>query len=347
MANLGKYIIKRLFLLLISLIVVISATWVLSQFLPGDPARGYFPKIPPPTDYQLEQKAIELGLGDPWYIQLFTYFKNLLKGDLGVSSSVAPQMPVADYLKLVIPRTLELVLIPTLIASLISIKLGIYSAKKRNTVPDTIIRGLSIALVSLPIFWIALQFQFFFGEFFLTNFGIDIPVVGYKDPSLGDPTTITGFRLIDCILANEQFLFWDTLKHYFLPMSLMVLFGIGGLSRMTRSCMLDILQEDYIRTARAKGCSEKTVINKHTFKNASVPLATFIGFSIGGAIGGATFIETIFSFNGMGVGMLTALTEGDYWVLNGIVLVTATIMLITSLLIDVAYVLIDPRISFD
>lgn len=347
MPNIGKYILKRLVLVFLSMIIVISFTWILSQFLPGDPARGYFPRIPPPTDYQLEQMYEQLGLNDPWYEQLYHYFRNLLQGDLGKSSAVAPGMDVSQYLRLVVPRTLELVLFPTIISSLISVKMGIYSAKKRNTLPDTLIRGISIALVSIPIFWLAINFQYFFGVVLKDKLGISIPVLGYKSTSFGDPPFVTGFRLIDCILANEQLLFWDTLKHYFLPFSLMILFGLGGLSRMTRSSMLDILQNDYIRTARAKGCSEKTVIEKHAFKNAAVPLVTFIGFSIGGSITGAAFIEQIFNFNGLGQGMLAALNNGDYWVLNGIVIVTAFVMLITSLVVDISYVLLDPRISFN
>ncbi|GAB4309943.1 MAG: ABC transporter permease [Promethearchaeota archaeon] len=344
--SLIKYIARRLLLMVPIVLGVLTLTFVLSRFLPGDPVLASLPKYPAPE--LVEAKRREMGLYDPMIVQYFRYLWDVFSGNWGRSLTVAPYVEVTDYLRQVVPRTFQLAIFPVILSSIIGVKVGVYSARYRNKPQDTIIRGIAVAGVAVPVFWMGLLFQYFLG-YRLGNFtgGVfQFPVVGFKNARLSDPPLITGFRLIDCFLADEPVLLFDTIMHLILPVTCLTIISIASITRQTRSSMLEVMEQDYIRTARAKGCAENEVINKHALRNALIPTATVIGFSLAGLLTGAVLTETTFNIEGLGMGLVSAIQTDDYWVINGIVLVVAIIFVLSNLAVDIAYAIIDPRIKY-
>lgn len=347
MANMVKYIAFRVLLIIPMVFLILTITFFLSRQMIGDPTYNLFPFGTPQVT--IDAKIEELGLNEPLYKQYWIYLKDFIRGDLGVSSNVAPGIEVVEYLKIVFPRTLELVFVPIIIIPIIGVRLGVSSAKNRNKFTDTLIRGVGVAGVAIPSFWLAMLLQYFFGLILpnWTNNVFRLPISGFKDPTLWDPTRITGFRIIDCILTNEHVLLMDTLRHMILPDIIIIILSFAGITRQTRSSMLEVLEKDYIRTARAKGCEEKTVINKHALRNALIPSTTTIVGVIMWLLAGTFLIETVFSYNGLGRAMVNAITYKDYWMINGVVIIIAIIVILGNLAMDVLYTIIDPRIRFD
>jgi peptide/nickel transport system permease protein len=181
------------------------------------------------------------------------------------------------------------------------------------------------------------------------TWGVEVkifPATGYKTPGYPDPPMVTGFRLIDSLITGKFYLFVDYLHHLILPVLALAFITLASITRQTRSSMLEVLQQDYIRTARAKGCDEKEVVSSHALKNALIPTVTVIGLSFGGLLGGAVLTETTFNLKGMGNLIIMAIQRYDYYVINATVFLTALIFVVVNLLMDVIYGLLDPRIRF-
>jgi len=283
--------------------------------------------------------------------------------------------PVAEVVKDVAPVTLEMSFLALAIAYPLGISLGILSAVWQDQIFDQLSRLMAIAFVSLPIFWLAILFQ----KLFATKIGIcdDLfgtsggcfPIFGRHDPSLAFPSTGyvnyypsegTGFHLIDSWFVSSETLdglgsdydtrwelFKDTLMHLMLPCLTLGIASAGGLLRYMRASLLEVLREDYVRTARAKGLSGSRVILVHACRNALVPIVTLLGFSIGGAIGGAVLTETIFAFTGMGRVAIEAIQYDDQIVVMGITLITSIIFLLANLIVDISYAIVDPRVRLE
>ena len=254
----------------------------------------------------------------------------------------------------IFPKTIELVFIPIVIIPIIGVKLGVISAKNRDKAKDTMIRGIAIIGTCIPVFWLGTMLQYFFGHYVSLytygelNLEISFPnsvTIEYPNLQRSWPFS-TGFRILDGILFNEQALIQDTLLHLILPMLCMTFVSLAGITRQTRASMLDVLEQDYIRTARAKGCLEKTVINKHSLRNALIPTSNLIIGGTAARLTGALFIEMIFSYTGMGFYMVIAIQRGDYILINGILVFSALIILSGTLIADVMYTIIDPRITY-
>tara|TARA_B100000902_G_scaffold314921_1_gene305832 strand:+ start:1042 stop:2274 length:1233 start_codon:yes stop_codon:yes gene_type:complete len=297
----------------------------------------------------------------------------LLDGNWGESTLF--HRPVADVVKDVAPVTLEMALLALLISYPLGIILGIISAVRQDQVFDQFARFLSIAFVSLPIFWLAILFQ----KLLATEMGIcdDLfgttggcfPLLSRHDPSLNFPTDGyvswypaggTGFHFVDSWFVSDaklatmpaefdtrRELFKDTVMHLALPCLTLGVAGAGGLLRYMRASLLEVLREDYVRTARAKGLSESRVILVHACRNALIPIVTILGFSIGGAIGGAVLTETIFAFTGMGRVAVEAIQYDDQVVVMSITLITAIIFLMANLIVDITYAIVDPRVRLE
>ena len=326
-----------------------------------------------------------LGMNEPLTTQFELYVTHLLQGDWGESSTY--HRPVADVVKDAAPITLEMSFFALLIAYPLGITLGILSAVRQDRMFDHISRFFAIAFVSLPIFWFAMVLQLLFatqapesgvGGICDPIFGKIIPdweeggcfpIYGRHDPSLTYPIDGfvsfypaggTGFHLIDSWFVTDGklatlpaeygsnwLLFKDTLLHLALPCACLGIASSGSLLRYMRASLLEVLHEDYVRTARAKGLSEFRVVIVHACRNALVPIVTILGFSIGGAIGGAVLTETIFAFNGMGRVAVKSIQYLDFPVIMGVTLITAAIFLLSNLVVDIMYAIIDPRVRLE
>jgi len=282
------------------------------------------------------QLAHELGLDQPLYLQYFSYLKQVLSGNLGVS--YVTHEPVLHEFATLFPATLELSFCAMLLALLIGVPAGIVAALKRNTVLDYSIMGVSLTGYSMPIFWWALLLILLFS----VTLGWT-PVSGRID-ILFDLPPVTGFMLIDTLLAGDMDAFRSALSHLILPSVTLATIPLAVIARMTRSAMLEVLREDYVRTARAKGLSQLRVVGVHALRNALIPVVTVIGLQVGLLLAGAILTETIFSWPGIGKWLVGAIQRRDYPVVQGGILMSASIVIFVNLIVDVLYGVINPRI---
>jgi len=348
--NMALYIVKRILFMVPMLFLVLIITFILSRMMFGDPVLNKLGLLPDPEIIEAERRR--MGYDKPLLIQLVVYLSNFFTGNWGTSYIVSEGEPVLQIIGKIFPKTIELVIIPILIIPIIGVKMGVISAKNKDKAKDTIIRGIAILGTCIPVFWLATMLQYFVGHYVSIytygelNLEIMFPnSVTFKYPNPSWPFN-TGFRIIDGILFNDQALIQDTLLHLILPMLCMTLVSLAGITRQTRASMLDVLEQDYIRTARAKGCLEKNVINKHSLRNALIPTSNLIIGGTAARLTGALFLEIAFSYTGMGFYMVFAIQLGDYVLINGILVFTALIILSGTLIADVMYTIIDPRITY-
>ena len=334
-----KFIVKRLLALLPVLFGVIALTFILSRLMPGDPIIAHLPK-----NFTAEMYADmlrQLGLDKPILEQFVIYLGDLFIGNWGTSVTLAPGTLVWDLVLERFFRTFDIALLSIIIATFVGLKTGVISATHRNKPKDTILRGFALVGVAIPVFWMGMMLQF------LLAFQIPLfPGIGYKSGGIGDPPVITHLRIIDCILAFDMVLLFDYIHHLILPVLCLSFITLASITRQTRSSMLEVLGQDYVRTARAKGCKEKDVIKTHARKNALIPTITIIGLNFGGLLSGAILTETTFNLHGLGELLLVSIQNTDYWVLNGIVFLTTITFIAINLAIDLIYGFIDPRIRY-
>jgi ABC-type dipeptide/oligopeptide/nickel transport system permease component len=338
--SLLKYIVRRLLVSVPVIFGVMTLTFVLSRFMPGDPVLAYIGEGHFNPDYY-NQIREQLGLNDPIIIQYFRYLGDVMVGNWGKSQSIAKGIDVWTLIMLKLPRTADIALFSIVIAAFVGIKAGVISASHRNKFRDTFFRGLSLIGVAVPVFFLGMLLQYSLGianDFF--------PVSGYKTAFYEDPAMFTGFRLIDSLIDGKLYMAIDYLYHLVLPVFCLSFISLAGIVRQTRSSMLEVLEQDYIRTARAKGCNEKDVINSHAKKNAMIPTVTIIGLGFGGLLTGAVLTETTFGLAGLGQLLIDAITNTDYWVLNGLVFFFALVFILINLFTDVVYGILDPRIRY-
>jgi len=278
------------------------------------------------------------GLNDPILLQYFHFITGALTGDLG--TSYYTKMPVMQEILSRFPATIELALLAIILASFFGILIGVVSAVKKNSIFDN--AGMFVALigVSMPIFWLGILLIIFFSGTLHW-----LPSSG-RINALLEPMHVTGFYLVDSLIAGNSDSFIDALQHLVLPASALAMYSMAIIARMTRSSMLDTLQQDYIRTARAKGISEGRVILKHGLRNGLIPIVTVIGLQLGSLLGGAVLTETVFSWPGIGAYTVTCILKSDFPVVQGIVLLIATVFVLVNLLVDVIYAFLDPRIKY-
>jgi len=347
--NMVKYIIKRIIIMFPILMIALIFTFILSHMMLVDPILNAIGFDNPEL---LEYERQRLGYYDPWYVKLGIYLRNFFTGDWGESYALKEGLPVLDFIGQVFPKTIELMIIPTILSPILAVKLGVTAASNKDKRKDSIIRFIAIIGAGFPIFWFATVFQITFGRYLIefTNGQLVIPVLLTNSPGklLPGPTDgwRTGFRIIDSIIYNDQAFLWDTILHLILPSITMVFLGFAGLTALTRSNMLEVLDQDYIRTARAKGVEEKDVIGKHALRNALLPSADKI---IGGALGallGSMFVEISFNYQGFGYWFTQSVFAGDYYVIAGFSVFSIIVTLVSTLISDVAYTIIDPRIIY-
>lgn len=335
-----KYIIRRLLAIIPVLFGVLTLTFILSRFMPGDPVLAYLPEgHVNPEQYRRVMHL--LGLDQPLYIQYFRYLGDLFTGNWGISVSIVRGMPVWDLIMVSLPRTVDIAILSIIIAAFVGIKTGVISAKHRNKAKDTIFRGMSLIGVAVPVFFLGMLLQYILGYIWPI-----FPTTGFKTYSYPDPNFVTGFRWIDALISGKIYMVSDYFYHLILPVFCLSFISLAGIVRQTRSSMLEVLEQDYVRTARAKGCKEKDVINTHARKNAMIPTTTVIGLSFAGLLSGAVLTETTFGLNGIGQLLIQSIRNSDYWVLNGLVFFFSIIFVIINLITDLIYGMLDPRIRY-
>lgn len=350
--SLLKYIIRRLLVAIPVIFGVMTLTFILSRFMPGDPVLAYLPEGK--INWTLyEQLYNELGLGDPLIVQFIRYMGGIFVGDWGFSFSIARGMPVWQLIMLKLPRTADIAIFSIIIASVIGIKTGIISATHRNKGRDTFLRGLTLLGVALPVFFLGMLLQYTLGYIVripdpsnpLDTIAL-FPTTGFKTNTFEDPPFVTGFRILDALFAGQFYMITDYLYHLALPVFCLSFISLASIVRQTRSSMLEVLEQDFIRTARAKGCREKDVINTHAKKNAMIPTVTIIGLGFGSLLTGAVLTETTFGLAGIGQLLIDAIANSDYWVLNALVFFFAIVFIGVNLATDVVYGILDPRIRY-
>lgn len=331
-----QYITRRLATLIITLIGIMVVTFFISLVVPLDPLASIAgPQAPQET---VERLRTLYGFDQPVYIQFARYVKRLAQGDMGTSFQTG--RPVLDDILQYFPATIELATVALILSIIIGIPLGIFSAVYRNSPIDHFSRVLSLVGVSMPVFWLGLVlllvFYFKLGWF---------PEPGRLDIMLIEPERITGMLLIDSLIAMDWEVFWDALKHMILPASVLGLYGLAGIARIVRSSMLDVLSQEYIKTARIKGLNEFLVLTRHALRNALVPAVTVIGLTYGGLMEGSVLTETIFSWPGLGRYLATAFLTLDLnAVVGGTMLVALTFCLV-NLMVDLIYAFLNPKIT--
>jgi len=335
--KLWAYIVRRLFLFVPTLIGVTMITFTISRLIPGDPIAVSLG--PYASQEQIQLLRAKWGLDKPIHIQYLFYLRNLTRGDLGVS--IHSKRAVLDDLKDFFPATFELTTASMLISILFGIPIGIIAAVKRNRWQDFVARLYALAGVSMPVFWLGLLLLLLF--YFKLGW---LPGVGRLDPRLSPPTSITGLYLVDSLVTANWKVFFDALTHILLPAFSLSCVIMATISRMTRASMLEVMTENYIKAARAKGLSERTVIYRHALKNSLIPVVTIVGVMYGVCLAGAVLTESIFSWPGLGRYAVKAITFLDLDAIMGFTLVATLIYVFLNLIVDVIYVVIDPRIKY-
>lgn len=333
-----RFIGKRLALMVPTLLGISILTFFISNSIPGDPARliaGQY--AAPDVVAALRHK---LGLDQPLYIQYFRYMGRLLHGDLG--TSLYSQQSVITDLKQYFPATLELTLFSLLITVVVGIPLGILSAHKRDKWQDQISRVFSLVGIAMPSFWLGILFLLLF----YLRWGI-LPGGGRLGDGMAPPTHITGMYTVDALLTGNWPDFFSALIHLILPGVTLAIVTIGMITRMTRSSMLEVLQSDYIRTAYAKGVSERRMLYGHALRNGITPVFTLLGMIFGNSLGGSVLVETVYGWPGIGRYAVNAISYLDFSAIMGVTLLIALLFIVINLIVDVFYHVIDPRLSYD
>jgi len=333
--NLGAYITRRLALMIFVIFGVLTITFVVSHIIPADPiAAAYGGQAPPEL---IEKIRHEWGLDRPLHEQYVAYMWDALHGSLG--NSIKTTKPVIEDLRRYFPATFELSTTAIILAIIIGIPLGIASAVKRNKISDHIARVFSILGISMPVFWLGLLLL----AFFYYQLGV-LPGPGRLDTFIEPPPNITGMITLDSLITGKRDAFFNSLQRLILPSFVLAFASIAAVVRITRSSMLDVLRQDYIRTAKSKGLKNRIVIMKHALRNALIPTTTIVGLRYGSLLEGAVLTETIFAWPGVGRYMVGAILYNDFPAIMGSVLLIAIVYCLANLTVDIIYGFLDPRI---
>ncbi len=332
----AQYIARRLISLIPVLLGVSIVVFSLIRLIPGDPVIIMLGEKARVED--IERVREEMGFNRPIPVQYVEWMGKILRGDLG--TSIINRTPVMGELKTRLAATIEMVISGMILGMIIGITIGILSALRRNSWVDVVSTFGALLGVSMPIYWLALILIYAFAvnrQIFPPSARLDVAL---------ELDRRTGFMLIDTLLSGDMSLFRNAIWHLLLPSIVLSTVIMPILARLTRASMLEVLQQDYVRTAQAKGLAKRVVVIRHALKNALLPIVTVLGLQLGGLLGGALLTETIFSWPGMGLWTYRAIQGRDYPIVQGAVLVSATIYVFVNLLVDISYAYLDPRIRY-
>jgi peptide/nickel transport system permease protein len=331
------YILRRLILVPPLLLGVTLVAFVLSHSVPADPVAAHLGQSAMLDPQIVAAFKREWGLDRPLHEQYIAYLDNLRQGKMG--RSIVSKRPVEEDLAQYLPNTVLLATAAILFAIVLGVPLGVISAVKRNALIDHLARAVALIGVSMPVFWLALVSLFIF------YYRLDwMPGPGMLDNRFVAPPSVTRFLPIDALLAGDMAVFWNAMHHLVLPSLVLSSFSVGLIARVTRSSMLEILSQDYMRTARAKGLIERGVVLRHALRNALIPTITVIGLAYGNQLGGAVLTETIFSWPGIGRYAYQAASSLDFPAIMGVTMLIAAIYIGVNLIVDILYGVLDPRI---
>ncbi len=332
-----RYILKRVLMLIPVLLGVSIITFVLVRLAPGDPAVVLAGEHATPPI--LEGIREKYRLNEPLYVQYWIWLEDALKGDLG--RSIKSHELVMQEIWARFPNTIELTIGAMFIAIVVGVIAGVISATRQYSLVDYSAMVGALFGLSIPVFWLGIMLMMVFGIF------LDwLPISGRLDPIYTVEST-TNFLIIDCIINGEWEALRNAFSHIILPSLALGTIPMAIIARMTRSSMLEVLRQDYIRTERAKGLSERVVIYKHALRNALIPVITVIGLNFGLLLAGAILTETVFAWPGVGKYAYEAVNYRDYPAVQGVVLFFATVFVFVNLAVDVLYAYIDPRIHYE
>jgi peptide/nickel transport system permease protein len=356
-----QYIIRRIFLSIPVLLGILLVTFAIARLIPGDPCRAILGEKA--TEAVCARFISEKGLDKPIPVQFGIYLGEMVRGDFG--QSIRYNMPVTRMLAERLPMTVELSVAALIISMLIGIPLGVISAVKHNSWVDVITMVWANAGVSMPVFWLGLMLAYVF-SILLRDTPFWLPPSGRVSPGIpNDPfyevwgmtPPEQGFgmvmhflgrlNILNSILTANWELLKDSLVHLILPSVALSTIPMALIARMSRSSMLEVLGQDYIRTARAKGLRQGKVILKHAFRNSLLPIVTVIGLSLGSLLGGAVLTETVFGLSGVGRALYDAITARDYGIVQAFTVVIAVFFVLLNLLVDISYAYLDPRIRLE
>ncbi len=349
------YIARRLLGLIPVLFGISLLVFSFVHLIPGDPALTMLGERATPESTAAVRKL--LGLNQPWFFnpqaaaktgnpldffdgQYFRFVGNTLRGNLG--ESIFSRIPVADEVKRRWPATLELSIAAMIFAVVVGVLIGVLAALRRNSVVDNASMALALVGVSMPIFWLGMILKYIFSVYSQ----ILPPSARIGDIFSLSFTPLTGLYVLDGLLRGQPAVSWDALLHLFMPAVALGTIPMAIIARMTRSAMIEVLSQDYVRTARAKGLPQRAVVMKHALRNAMLPVITVVGLSFGGLLSGAILTETIFSWSGIGSWIYEGILQRDYPIVQGGVIIVAVVFVLVNLLVDLSYALFDPRIQY-
>lgn len=334
----GRYILKRLLNLIPVLLGITLLVFAFLHLIPGDPAVVLLGDRASPD--QVEALRERMGLNEPLPLQYLSFLWNIIRFDFG--RSIFTGFPILEEIKIRWPATFELSVAAMLIALILGIPAGVIAAVRKNSVLDNLTMSGSLIGVSMPVYWLGLLLIYLFAvnlQWLPPSGRISIQAGLSFQP-------ITGFYVLDALIQGDMAAFRDVIAHLILPALTLSTIPLAILARITRSAMLEVLSQDYIRTARAKGVWEPSVIFKHALKNAMLPVVTIIGLEFGTLLGGAILTETIFAWPGIGEWIYGGILHRDYPVVQGGVVFVAISFVLINLLVDISYALLDPRIQY-
>lgn len=334
--GLGKYLAKRVLMLIPVVLVLSFVIFLMIESIPGDPAQIMLGQRASPE--ALQELRHKMGLDKPWYIRYSLFLQRLSRGDLG--KSIMSGRPVASELKEKMAATIELSVFAILIAILVGVLAGFISAWRKYSIFDYLSMLGALVGVSMPIYWLGFMMIILFS----LNLGW-LPTSGRLEATT-TLTAITNFYLIDTVIQGDWTAFKDVIIHLILPAITLATVPMAIIARMTRSSMLESLNQDYVRTAKAKGLGTSRILFIHAFKNAAIPIVTVVGLQFGYLMGGAILTETVFSWPGVGRWILEGIMARDFPVIAGGTLAVATLFILINLLVDLLYAFLDPRIRY-
>ena len=336
--NLFTYTIRRLILIVPVMIGITLATFVISHAVPADPIVASLGQRAQDNPSIVRQYRHQWGLDQPLPVQYLVYVGNLLHGDLGVS--ISSRRLVTDDLKQYFPATLELSTAALLIALLVGVPLGVISAVRRDRLPDHLARFISLIGVSTPVFWLGLLLLIVLWA----RLGLLPGPTGQLDRTVTPPPTVTGAVVVDSILAGNWAALGNAVAHLILPALVLGAYTMGIITRMTRGSMLEVLLQDYIRTARAKGLPASAIVLRHGLRNAIIPTLTLAGLAYGSLLSGAVLTETVFAWPGIGLYATQTAGAADFPAIMGVALLTASLYIIINLVVDILYAVLNPQV---
>ncbi|WP_458189127.1 ABC transporter permease [Haladaptatus sp. NG-WS-4] len=332
-----RFVVKRLLLLIPVLFGVATFVFAILQLAPGDPARVVAGQRA--SEEFVRQVRHELGLDDPIWVQYGRFLLEAAQLQFGESYQIRKGVPVTEILVNRLPVTIEMALYGQFLGILFGIPLGVISAIKQDSATDHLTRVGALTGISVPIYWSGPLLILLFAQYLSV-----LPPSGRID-SAYSINAITGLITVDTLLQGNLAAFESAALHLLLPSAVIGIYSMALISRMMRSSMLEVIRQDYIRTARAKGQGAKITVMKHGFRNAMIPVVTVIGIQFGTLLGGAVLTETVFGIPGIGTMLVDAIEVGDFPVVQGTVLTFAFLFTVVNLFVDITYSYLDPRID--